>query len=119
MNTPIADKHVAELPATTIADAARLIEKREISSVELTRAYAQALLVDREALAALQQKNDVLMAAHLLKRAFTTDVSPILAEARRQKGAAIDPVAAYRASHYRASCAEKRPAQAGARRGIV
>ena len=43
MNTPVADKHVAELPATTIADAARLIEKREISSVELTQAFLRRI----------------------------------------------------------------------------
>ena len=38
----------------------------------------------------------------MLKQAFTTDVSPILAMARLRDGGAIDPVAAYRASGYRA-----------------
>ena len=45
------------------------------------------------------------MAAQTLKRGFTTDVSPILAQARVTKGAAIDPVGAYRKSGYRAKCA--------------
>jgi len=95
------------------------IESLMTSAIELTRAYAQALLVDRKALATLQQSNDVLMAAQTLKRAFTTDVAPILARAREMKGAAIDPVAAYRRSQYRAACAERRPASGSSRSGIV
>jgi L-rhamnose isomerase / sugar isomerase len=89
------------------------------SSVELTRAYAQALLVDRKALAGYQETNDALMAAQTLKRAFTTDVHPILARARERKGAAIDPIGAYRRSGYRAECARRRPAGGGTRSGIV
>ena len=95
------------------------IESLMTSAIELTRAYAQALLVDREALGAFQQANDALLAAQTLKRAFTTDVSPILARARALKGAAIDPVAAYRRSHYRAACADRRPASGSSRSGIV
>jgi L-rhamnose isomerase/sugar isomerase len=59
------------------------------------------------------------MAAQALKRAFTTDVQPILAKARLQKGAAIDPVGVYRSSGYRAACAAKRPAQQNFGSGIV
>jgi L-rhamnose isomerase / sugar isomerase len=95
------------------------IESLMTSAIELQRAYAQALLVDRQALANYQQENDVLMAAQTLKRAFTTDVQPILARARLQKGAAIDPIAAYRRSGYRAACAEKRPAVQSFGGGIV
>lgn len=95
------------------------IESLMSSAVELQRAYAQALIVDREALAQYQQDNDALMAAQTLKRAFTTDVQPILARTRLEKGAAIDPIATYRASGYRAACAAKRPANAGSRSGIV
>ena len=84
------------------------IESLISSTVEITRAYAQALLVDRAALAAHQQANDAMLANQCLKRAFTTDVSPILAMARMHKGAAIDPLAAYRASGYRAECASRR-----------
>jgi L-rhamnose isomerase/sugar isomerase len=71
------------------------------------------LLVERDALAVYQQANDVLMAAQTLKRAFTTDVQPILARARLQQGAAINPVAAYRKSYYRAGCALRRPTRGG------
>ena len=95
------------------------IESLITSAVELTRAYAQALLVERDTLATLQESNDVLQASQRLKRAFTTDVSPILARARESKGAAIDPVAAYRSSGYRGACAARRPASGGPRSGIV
>ena len=89
------------------------------SAIELTRAYAQSFLVDREALSAYQDSNDALMATQTLKRAFTTDVSPLLAHAREQRGAAIDPIALYRASGYRAACARQRPAAAGASGGGI
>jgi L-rhamnose isomerase/sugar isomerase len=95
------------------------IESLITSAVELQRAYAQALLVDRTALSAHQDANDVLMCAQTLKRAFTTDVQSILAEARRRQGAAIDPIATYRRSGYRAACAEARPAVKTSGSGIV
>ena len=69
------------------------IESLMTSAIELQRAYAQALIVERDALHEYRIGNDVLMAAQTLKRGFTTDVSPILAQARVSKGAAIDPVA--------------------------
>ena len=47
--------------------------------MEVQRAYAQALLVDREALDGCQEANDALMATQTLKAAFRTDVEPILA----------------------------------------
>lgn len=95
------------------------IESLMASAIELQRAYAQALLVDREELAELQERNDALAAAQALKRAFTTDVGPILAAARQSRGAAIDPISAYRGSGYRQAMAELRPAAGGARSGIV
>ena len=95
------------------------IESLMTSAIELQRAYAQALLVDRQVLAGYQQQNDALMAAQTLKRAFTTDVQPILARARLRKGAAIDPVSAYRSSKYRADCADNRPATQNFGGGIV
>jgi L-rhamnose isomerase/sugar isomerase len=95
------------------------IESLMTSAVEVQRAYAQALLVDRAALEGFQHANDPLMASQTLKRAFTTDVQPILAMARLRKDAAIDPVAAYRASGYRAAAARIRPAKSGGSGGIV
>ena len=95
------------------------IESLMASAIELTRALAQALLVDRAALADAQERNDALLATQALKRAFTTDVAPILARARLTRGAAIDPIAAYRRSGYRAACATVRPAAAGGTGGGI
>lgn len=95
------------------------IESLISSANEIRRAYAQALLVDRVALEGYQSDNDALMASETLKRAYRTDVEPILAEARRRAGGAIDPVATYRASGYRARVAAERPAVKGGSGGIV
>ena len=95
------------------------IESLMLSAVEVQRAYAAALLVDRKALEGFQEANDALMATQTLKTAFRTDIDPILAMARRQSGGAIDPVAAYRASGYRQKVANERPAVAGGGGGIV
>lgn len=95
------------------------IESLIASANEIRRAYAQALLVDRAALEGYQSDNDALMATETLKRAYRTDVEPILAEARRRAGGAIDPVATYRASGYRARVAAERPAVKGGSGGIV
>ena len=95
------------------------IESLMISATEVQRAYAQGLLVNRAALAGFQDTNDALMATTILKQAFRTDVEPILAMARYKSGGAIDPVATYRASGYRAAVAQVRPAVTGAGGGIV
>ncbi|WP_085031674.1 L-rhamnose catabolism isomerase [Ensifer aridi] len=95
------------------------IESLMTSAIEVSRAYAQALLVDRRALEAYQQDNDALMASETLKAAFRTDVEPILAMARLESGGAIAPVATYRASGYRARVASERPAVSGGGGGIV
>jgi L-rhamnose isomerase/sugar isomerase len=95
------------------------IESLMQSAIELQRAYAQALIVDRAALEAAQEANDALGAHLELKRAFTTDVSSLLAVARLRAGGAIAPIAAYRASGYRAQKAKERPAVVGTSAGIV
>ncbi|MGV3550356.1 L-rhamnose catabolism isomerase [Rhizobium sp.] len=95
------------------------IESLMTSAMEVCRAYAQALIVDRKALGQHQDGNDALMAYETLKQAFRTDVEPILAMARLEKGGAIQPVAAYRASGYRGQVSDKRPAVTGGGGGIV
>ena len=95
------------------------IESLMTSAIELVRAYVQAHLVDRAALAAHQSANDPVMALQTLKQAFNTDVAPILAMARYRAGGAIDPVAVYRASGYRERMECARPAGARSRAGIV
>jgi L-rhamnose isomerase / sugar isomerase len=95
------------------------IESLMVSAMEVQRAYAQALLVDRATLHAAQDVNDALMATTQLKLGFRTDVEPILAMARMEAGGAIDPVAAYRRAGYRAKVAAIRPRVSGAGGGIV
>jgi L-rhamnose isomerase / sugar isomerase len=95
------------------------IESLVVSSIELVRAYVQAHLVDRQALAAYQDANDPLMALHTLKQAFTTDVTPLLTTARLRAGGAIDPIAVYRSSGYRRQAAERRPSEVRSNAGIV
>jgi L-rhamnose isomerase/sugar isomerase len=95
------------------------IESLMQSAIEIARAYVQASLIDRRALAEAQDSNDALGGHRLVKQAFITDVSPILAEARRRKGGAIDPIAVYRASGYRREKTRERPPSGVASAGIV
>jgi L-rhamnose isomerase/sugar isomerase len=95
------------------------IESLMTSAEQVQRSYAQALLVDRAALDQAQDANDALAASQLLKAAFQTDVTPLLQQIRLQCGAAIDPVATYRASAYRSRVAEQRPPAQGGGGGIV
>ena len=95
------------------------IESLMTSATALQRAYVQALLVDREQLDEAQERNDALGAAELLRAAFRTDVEPLLAQLRARAGGAIDPLAIYRRSGYRARKAEERPARGGSQAGIV
>ena len=95
------------------------IESLMLSAADVQRAYAQALLVDRAALKAAQEGNDALAATQALRLAYRTDVEPILAVARMEQGGAIDPLATYRASGYRAKVAEIRPEIAAGSSGIV
>ena len=95
------------------------IESLIRSANEIRRAYAQALLVDRKMLEEAQDRNDPMLASETLKAGFRIDVEPILQRARLDDGGAIDPIAAYRASGYRAQVAGKRPAVARGGSGIV
>jgi len=90
------------------------VESLMSSAAEVQRAFIQAALVDRAALAHHQQSNDVLMAAQTLKQAFRTDVSAILAMARIRSGGAADPVGCYRHAGYRQQKGVQRPPKAGA-----
>jgi len=95
------------------------IESLMLSAIEVQRAYAAALLVDRKALADYQDANDALLATQTLKEAYRTDVEPVLAMARLNSGGAISPVSAYRASGYRQKISAERPSVAGGSGGIV
>ena len=95
------------------------IESLIASAAEILRACVRASLIDREALAQAQDRSDAMAGHQLVKQAFNTDVSPILAEARRRKGGAIEPLALYRLSGYRAAKSKERPAVGVAAAGII
>jgi len=88
-----------------------LVEGMNAQSVEAIQiAYAQALLVDDLALEEARSANDVVRAQEILQNAFRTDVRPIVAEARKRKGAALDPLGAYRKLKVREQLIKKRGA---------
>jgi L-rhamnose isomerase / sugar isomerase len=91
------------LPRLTIDQSHNVEAKVEaivLSVTNLQEAYAKALLVDGDALAAAQLEGDVLGGHEALLAAFSTDVRPLCAEVRRRAGAAPDPIGALRASGY-------------------
>jgi L-rhamnose isomerase/sugar isomerase len=90
------------------------IESMLSAAEAIASAHAKALLVDREQLRSAQETNDTMLAFQALRRAYTTDVTPILAKVRADLGGAIDPIAAYRADGWRTRKARERGA---ARRG--
>jgi len=94
------------------------IESMLSSAEAIVQCYAKASLVDREALHAAQDANDTMMAFQALRRAYTFDVSPIVAMARMEAGGAIDVLAAYRESRWRERKAQERKA-VGLGAGIV
>jgi L-rhamnose isomerase/sugar isomerase len=68
-----------------------------LQSVEaIMIAYAQALLVDRKALDTAQLDNDAARCQEVLQAAFRTDVRPLVAEARRRCGGALNPLNLFR-----------------------
>src|SRR4051794_10074212 len=68
-----------------------------LQSVEaIMIAYAQALLVDPQALTEAQRTNDVVLAQEILQGAYRTDVRPLVAEARLRAGAALHPLQLFR-----------------------
>ena len=94
------------------------IESMLSSAEAIAGSYARALLIDREALRQAQNDNDVMLAFRTLRRAYETDVGPILAKAREEQGGAIDWLSTYRASKYRERKAQERKA-VGLGAGIV
>jgi L-rhamnose isomerase / sugar isomerase len=95
------------------------IESLLNSAGAVAAAHARALVVDRDALAEHQRASDVIMGFNTLRRAYDTDVTPILAMARYELGGAIDPIATYRASEWRVRQAQVRKPVAVGQAGIV
>ncbi len=80
-----------------------------LQSIEAIKiAYAQALLVDAKALQTAQENNDVVKAQEILQQAYRTDVRPIIAEARLQRGAALQPLQLFREEKVREQLIKER-----------
>lgn len=83
-----------------------------LQSVEaIMIAYAQALLIDRNALTRAQEGNDVVLAQEILQAAYRTDVRPLVAEARMRAGGAIQPIALFRSLKIRDKLIKNRGAK--------
>jgi len=73
------------------------------SVMNVQEATAKALLVDRPALRAAQDAGDVLGANAVLMDAYNTDVRPLVASLRQERGLHVDPLAAFARSGYEQS----------------
>jgi L-rhamnose isomerase / sugar isomerase len=115
------DRRAAFDPAYMIDQSHNVTDPAEslLSSAEaISVAYVKALMVDRALLSDYQRSNDVLMAFRTLRDAYCLDARPIVAMARYEAGGAVDPIAAFRESGWRANKALiRKPASRAA--GIV
>ncbi len=83
-----------------------------LQSVEAIKlAYAQALLVDNNALSEAQKVNDVVRCQEILQDAYRTDVRTLVAEARLRAGAALDPIMLFRGTKIREKLISERGAK--------
>ncbi len=80
-------------------------------------AYAKALIVDYKSLFQAQAAGDVLGSHRVLMEAYETDVRPLLAQVRIEKGLNPDPIAAHRGSNYTQKIAEDRGSAANSGAG--
>ncbi|MEW6359501.1 MAG: L-rhamnose isomerase [Planctomycetota bacterium] len=86
-----------------------------IQSLDMCQqAYARALLIDRDALDAAQEAGDIVGAEQIILDAFCTDVGPIIAMSRIEKGLPTDPIRAHKESGYLAKVAAERKTKGSA-----
>lgn len=78
------------------------VEAMVVSVLNLQESFAKSLLIDRAGLAQAQADGDVLRGHELLMDAYSTDVRPLCARVRVQRGAAADPIGELRAGGYAA-----------------
>jgi L-rhamnose isomerase/sugar isomerase len=76
------------------------IEEMIQTAMSAQELYLKAAIVDHAALAVHQRGASLIDAEECLRAAFFADVRPVLAEWRRSKGLAADPLAAFRESGY-------------------
>ena len=70
------------------------------SVMNVQRAYAKALVIDRVKLRDAQNNADVILSNKIMMEAFETDVEPLIAQSRIEMGREIDPILNYRKSGY-------------------
>jgi L-rhamnose isomerase/sugar isomerase len=99
-------------PVSFVLDQCHNIEAKipgQIRSImNVQEAAAKALLVDHHALKAAQVSGDVLEANAVIMDAYNTDVRPLLAEWRSEKGIDTNPMKAFVASGYLQKIADER-----------
>jgi len=73
-----------------------------MQSLEAIRlAYAQALIIDHQALEQAREENDVAKAQEIIQESYRTDVRPLIREARLRSKGAIEPLSYYREASIR------------------
>ncbi len=95
------------------------IESLILSANEIVNSYAKSLLVNYSLLDKAQDNNDAIQSMQILKTAFNTDVSPIVAMARYENGNSIDPISTYRTLDYKKKKSFERKNKSGSSSGIV
>ena len=95
------------------------IESLILSANEIVNSYAKSLLVNYSLLEKSQDGNDAIQSMQILKTAFNTDVSPIVAMARFENGNSINPINTYRTLDYKNDKSLKRKNKSGSSSGIV
>ncbi len=84
------------------------IEEMIQTAMNAQELFLKAALVDHAALARHQAKAELVDGEERLREAFFADVRPVLAEWRKSKGLAADPLAAFRESGYLARAEKER-----------
>ena len=95
------------------------IESLILSANEIVNSYAKSLLVNYSLLDKAQDNNDAIKSMQILKTAFNTDISPIVAMARYENGNSIDPISTYRTLDYKKKKSLTRKNKSGSSSGIV
>ena len=95
------------------------IESLILSANEIVNSYAKSLLVNYSLLDKAQDNNDAIQSMQILKTAFNTNVSPIVAMARYENGNSIDPISTYRTLDYKKKKSLTRKNKSGSSSGIV
>jgi len=78
------------------------------SILNIQQAYAKAIIVDYKGLRQAQTEGDVLGAHRVLTDAYDTDIRPLLAQIREEKGLNPDPIAQYKSDNYANKIAKER-----------